>query len=64
MMMMNEHMEYLRHVGLVLSVEVALNIVLGASGCNLACSYLHVATELNSSPFLVLEQQATSFLGK
>ena len=63
-MMMNEHMEYLRHVGLVLSVEVALNVVLGASGHNLACSYLHVAIELNSSPFLGLEHQATSFLGK
>ena len=32
--MMNEHMEYLRYVGLVLSVEVALNIVLDASRCN------------------------------
>ena len=64
MMMINEHMEYLRHVGLVLSVEVAKNVVLGASGCNLACSNLHVATELNSGPFSGLEHQATSFLGK
>ena len=43
--MMNEHMEYLRHVGFVLSVEVSLNVVLGAFGRNLPCSYLHVATE-------------------
>ena len=63
-MMMNEHMEYLRHVGLVLIVEVALNIVLGAFGHNLACSYLHVATELKYGPFSGLEHQATSFLGK